>query len=212
MHGKGEFAKIKGITCNISFEIANIRNILPRLPDSNGLIVVKLKRELKYRGYVYFESARSNVIYQALNYLKTHNKYYEDISISEGLSSKEMINFSGINKHKDVTSEYGSVKDPLSIHRTGSNETTLVSEIPSIINDKNVIIARGQGKKRVSILNDEFCEEQAFPYLLHKGIFGYKAPGDIPISPAWYFNQKFLNFNQNFASDADYTFSCQICI
>ena len=55
------------------------------------------------------------------------------------------------------------------MQRTGSNEAALVSEIPSIINDKNVIIAPGQEKKPVSILNDEFCEEQAFPYLLPKG-------------------------------------------
>ena len=92
------------------------------------------------------------------------------------------------------------------MQRTGSNETALVSEIPSIINDKNVIIAPGQEKKPVSILNDEFCEEQAFPYLLPKGKFGYKAPRDIPISPARYFNQRLLNFNQYFASDADYIF------
>ena len=46
------------------------------------------------------------------------------------------------------------------MHRTGSNETDLVSEIASIINDENVIIAPGQEKKTVSILNDEFCEKQ----------------------------------------------------
>ena len=68
IHGKGEFAKI---------------NILPSPADSNGLIVVKLKRALKCRGYVYFEEVRPNFIHQALNYLKTHNKFYEDISISE---------------------------------------------------------------------------------------------------------------------------------
>ena len=179
--------------------------------------MVKLKRDLKYRGYVYFEPVRPNVIYQALNYLKTHNKFYEDISISAGLSGKEMINFSGIDKHQDITksihtrvisneTEYCSVEDPLSMQRTGSNETALVSEIPSIINDKNVIIAPGQEKKPVSILNDEFCEEQAFPYLLPKDKFDYKAPRDIPISPARYFNQRLLNFNQYFASDADYIF------
>ena len=70
--------------------------------DSNGLIVVKLKSDLKYRGYVHFEPVRANVIYQALNYLKTHNKFYKDISISESLSSKEMINFSSIDQHQDV--------------------------------------------------------------------------------------------------------------
>ena len=54
MHGKGEFAKIKGSICNIPIETANICNILPRPADSNGLIVVKLKQDLKYRVHVYF--------------------------------------------------------------------------------------------------------------------------------------------------------------
>ena len=88
-----ENSKIKGSICNIPIESANICNILPRPPDSNGLIVVKLKRELKDRGYVYFETVRPNVIYQVLNYLKTHNKFYNDISISVGLSSKKNDEF-----------------------------------------------------------------------------------------------------------------------
>ena len=41
MHGKGESAKIKGSICNILIEAANICNILPRLPNSTGLILVK---------------------------------------------------------------------------------------------------------------------------------------------------------------------------
>ena len=52
--------------------------------------------------------------------------------------------------------EYGSVEDPLSMHRTGPNETTLPSEIPYTINDENVIMAPRKGKKSVSILSDEF--------------------------------------------------------
>ena len=54
MHGKGEFAKIKGSICNIPIETAIICNILPRPADSNGLIGVKLRRDLKYRVHVYF--------------------------------------------------------------------------------------------------------------------------------------------------------------
>ena len=53
-------------------------------------------------------------------------------------------------------------------------------------------------------MGDEFCEEQTFSYLLPKGKSGYSVPQGIPISPAWYFNHRLLNFNQHFASDADY--------
>ena len=60
----------------------------------------------------------------------------------------------------------------------------MISEIPNIIIEENFIIAPGQEKTPVSILGDEFCEEQAFPYLLHKSKFGYSVLRDIPISPA----------------------------
>lgn len=67
------------------------------------------------------------------------------------------------------------------MHQTAaSNETSLISEMPYIINNENIIIILGQGKKLVSVLSDELCEEQAFSYSLSKGKFGYKAPRDIP--------------------------------
>ena len=63
------------------------------------------------------------------------------------------------------TSETGFalVEDPLNMYRTASNETTLVSEIPNMINEKNAIIVPGQGEKPVSILGNKFFEEQASP-------------------------------------------------
>ena len=63
MHAKREFAKIKGSICNIPIEVANIRKIFRRPADSNGLIMVKWKQDLKYRGYVYFDPISLNLIY-----------------------------------------------------------------------------------------------------------------------------------------------------
>ena len=64
-----------------------------------------------------------------------------------------------------------------------------------------------QGKEKpVSILSDEFSEEEVFLYLLPRGKFGYNLSRDIPINPARYFNQRLLIFNQYFASDADYIY------
>ena len=94
MHGKGEFSKIKGTICNALFESADICNVLRRPANSKGLIAVKIKWDLKYRGYVYFESVRPFVIYQALDYLRSHNKFYKQISISNALLSNELLRFS----------------------------------------------------------------------------------------------------------------------
>ena len=171
MPGKGEFFKIKRGICNIPIEAGNIYNILPRPAVSNGLIVVKLKRDLKYRGHVYFEPVRPDIVYQALTCLKCYDKFYEDKSIAKGISSKDMFNFSDIVEiqgqsecvtEKNVSdgkimtenindrskTEFSSVEDPLNMHRTKSNEKTVVSQMPNIINEKNVIIATEQGNKK----------------------------------------------------------------
>ena len=67
----------------------------------------------------------------------------------------------------------------------------------------NEIMAQGQGKTPVSVLNDVHCEELAFPYLFPTGKFGYKVKREMTLSPVKNFNQQFLNFRQSFASDAD---------
>ena len=48
-------------------------------------------------------------------------------------------------------------EDLLCMQRTGSNKLQFFSEIPYIINYKNIIKIKGQGKNS-SILSDEFCE------------------------------------------------------
>ena len=99
---------------------------------------------------------------------------------------------------------YESVDAPLNVHKAVGYETTLVLEIPRIIEDDNVIMAPDQAKTPVSVLNDAHCEELAYPYLFPRGKFGYKESLERKV---WlYFNQRLLNFRQSFASDADYIF------
>ena len=93
---KGKFSKISRSICNILIEVSNIYNIWPKPTVSNGLVVVKLKQDLKYRDRAYFEPVCPYVIYQTLTYLEGHNKFYKDISIKKGLSSEDMFNFSDI--------------------------------------------------------------------------------------------------------------------
>ena len=64
--------------------------------------------------------------------------------IFDGTEISESIN--------DTETEYASVEDPLTMHRTVTNKATYIFEIPSVlINEKNVIIAPGQRKKPASI-------------------------------------------------------------
>lgn len=90
------------------------------------------------------------------------------------------------------------------MYRTASNNATLVSQIPNIITDENLMIAPGQGKTQISILSDEFCEENAFFSFLPRDKFSYNAPRNTLITPSRYHNQMLLKFDKYFASDADY--------
>ena len=139
--------------------------------------LVKLKRDLTYKGYVYFQPVLPHIIYQVLAYLEWHNKFFGDISIAKYLSSQDMSRFSDIGEPQEekqsVTEknfqmkkkwvkiwynaeiDYTSVENPLNIHRSAWNETILVSKILNIINEENVIIPPGQGQKPVLILSDE---------------------------------------------------------
>ena len=59
---KGQSPKIRGAICNVPIDTIDISNTLPRQAGSNGLVIVKLKRKLEYRGHLYFESVRPYVL------------------------------------------------------------------------------------------------------------------------------------------------------
>ena len=92
MYGKGEFSKIKG-NINVPVDTENICNLLSRSCDSNDLIIVKLKRHTNYREHAFIEPVWPSIIYETLEYLKTHT-FFEDIIVSLGLNSNEIFQFS----------------------------------------------------------------------------------------------------------------------
>ena len=79
---KGQSPKLKGALCNVPIDVVDVCKTLPRPAGSNGIVIVKLKRKLQYRGHVYFESARPNFITRLLQYLNLNNSLYQDIEIN----------------------------------------------------------------------------------------------------------------------------------
>ena len=64
---------------------------------------------------------------------------------------------------------------PLFEFSSPSMKTTFVSEIPSACEmEEGILVATGEGKKQVSILNNNFCEEPDHPHLFPTGQYGYK--------------------------------------
>ena len=77
---------------------------------------------------------------------------------TESVTENDISDGKEMNKNNNENTseaEYASVKDPLNMNRTATNETNLISDIPNIINEENVIIAPDQGKTPVSILGNE---------------------------------------------------------
>ena len=78
---KGQFPKLKEALCNIQLEHVDVSSLLPRTADSYGLVIVKLKKKLEYKGHVLFEPVQTRFIVDLLSYLKRVNYLYKDITI-----------------------------------------------------------------------------------------------------------------------------------
>ena len=162
--------------------------------NSTGLIIVKLKRQMKYRGYVFFEPVRPSMIYEPLEHLKTHNMFYEGIIISLGLTSDEILDFSNLSVTQSISGtledeNFEEAEDPGNLHQIATNESSLTSEVPHLVDENKIILAPGQNKTPLSIFSYDHYEELAFPHLFPDGIFGYRVELEVPLSPVKYFNQ-----------------------
>ena len=84
--------KIKVSICIIPVSEVDINcNMLPRPTDSNGLIIVKLKSKLEYKGHVVFEAIRPDVVTQFLEILRSHNDLYSDTEINPAKIPVDML-------------------------------------------------------------------------------------------------------------------------
>ena len=173
--------------------------MLPTPAESNGLIIVKFKRKIEYKGHVVFEAVRPDAVIQFLEFLRSHNDLYSDIEINPANIAVNILGLQRFKTEEDtiyskllkcldepmevqLESSLGeeTLDDPLSRFRTLSMETTFASEKPSACEmEEGVIFAPGEGRKPVSILNDKFCEELSHPHLLLTGQYGYKVEGNF---------------------------------
>ena len=154
---KGQTPKLKGSICNVPIDTNDVTNVLLRGDDSNGIIMIKLKRKLSFRGHVYFEAVSPDLVNLELTYLKYNNHLYSDIVIdvsqipSALLSLTEPVDNSYQDVY-DVGSQIDERENPLDAHRLDAHETTLISNMPQ---SEELTIAPGEGKQPMSIVNDQ---------------------------------------------------------
>ena len=214
---KGQQPKIKGAICNIPVQVNSVTNCLPRQTD-NEILFVRLKRKLIFNGHVYFESVCPHFVEAALNYLKLFNPFHSDVLINLENINKDLLCLNDVEamvQHDEFILSIDKENDnnleeenPLNNDRVNSAEMCVVPNIYNS-NSNTLEISPGENNSPLSFFNDEFCEEQAFPFLFPKGKLGHKTERSIPLSPVKYFNQRLLNFSQRFSSCTDYIFFAQ---
>ena len=79
---KGQQRKIKGAICNVPVNCEIVCKSLPRPSEQSGVILLKLKRKLKYSGHQYCESVRPESLRRALKFLKEKNHLYQNVEIN----------------------------------------------------------------------------------------------------------------------------------
>ena len=91
--GKGQYPKIKGAICNIPVNVSDVVDVLPRSSHSSGILLVKLKKKIEFKGHVYFEPVSPEKVHSALLYLKVNNPLYKDVVINMDTIPQELLNF-----------------------------------------------------------------------------------------------------------------------
>ena len=125
---KGQQRKIKGAICNVPVQCDETCSILPRPPERSGIILLKLKRKLQFRGHVYFEAVRPEIVISALNWLKVNNPLYKKIEIN---CTNFGIDFTNTPENEDNDNSLGDNSS------TNNFDNTSGKSINSDISPKN---------------------------------------------------------------------------
>jgi cobalamin biosynthesis protein CobT len=243
---------------NVPITAEKVCNSLPRTPSNAGIIAVKLKRKLNYKGYMCYKNIRPNAVKEALAKLKMTNKFYSQVEENEqwedqcsaedadtwqtlvgksdvGDQTEELdqdqntnIETSGDEGQGDtaelqtkeesqgestasepVSDQEDEEEDPVAQLRGIKFDSCVQPNDPALETEGVFSIAPGEGKRPISIMTDENCEEQSFPQLFPTGEFGFNVKRNVKLSPKKYFIGHLLNRDPRFAQNVEYLFFAQ---
>ena len=108
---------------------------LPRPTGSNGLIIIKLKRKLEYKGHVAFEAVRPDVMIQFLQLLRSHNDLYLDIEINPANIPVDILGLQRFKTEEDTiySKLLKCLNEPIEVQLESSlGEETLHDPFPNL--------------------------------------------------------------------------------
>ena len=59
---KGQQKKVLGAICNVPVNFDQTCKVLPRPPERSGIVMLKLKRKLEFRGHDYFQALHPQLL------------------------------------------------------------------------------------------------------------------------------------------------------
>ncbi|XP_062614313.1 uncharacterized protein LOC134276047 [Saccostrea cucullata] len=179
---------------------------LPMKPGEDLLLRVKLKRKLNYKGYIEYQFVDPKHIFNALNFLKRKNQWYEDVAID--------TNWKGNCNDFQEMSESDSLLDDDDDRQYIATDTCLQpvdigQEVLDHYFDDIYDISPGEGNNPVRMLQEEGNEAKTFPFLFPSGRFSWNDNREIRITLSRYFNNRLMNTDGRFAKDSSYIFFSQ---
>jgi hypothetical protein len=233
---RGKQSGLKGTVVNIPIDHKAVCNSLPATPRQAGIIPLKLKRRIQYKGYEMFQFIRPNKVKEALHWLQKNNELYQTKDVYENKDWEQsckqedatlwteltMDDSADIPSTRQSTHSHNSSEqtnrdsqvdcyddDPLCRLRGVKYDTCIQPVHPELDVDKVVNLAPGENQHPINILMDEKFEEMAFPHLLPYGKFGWKHNRKVPLTAKKYFQKRLLDASGQFAQDIEYLFVAQ---
>ena len=228
---------IKGAVVNVPAQLDTIVKTLPRMPTDCGLVPVKLKKKLEYKGHSLYQSIRPQAVLRALQCLKESNPLYKDVHLDKDwltkceeeedeelctalIEAEQQIsrNISDSDEPEDECAEESKESSEKTSDNSEDSEdklrgipyNTCLQPADEIPGNHVFCFAPGEGERPVSLLTDNQCEVLAFPSIFPTGKFGhFDQTRPVSVSCRKYFNQQLLNVDRRCASNVEFLFFAQ---
>ena len=135
---KGQQRKIKEAICNVPVEWDKTCQTLPRPPERSGIIFLKLKRKLQFRGHVYYQAVRPEIVLNALNWLKAHNELYKTVTIDIDRIDRNLTTLE-VSSIRECTTSTSTDVEQLMNEQDISTDENITEQINKPKNEKPVI-------------------------------------------------------------------------
>lgn len=143
-------------------------------------------------------------IFEALDYLKNNNQWYEKITVNKDWSDDKTFDEELLDKHENADEGQQCIATDTCLQPVDIAQEVLDHYFDDIYN-----IAPGEGNNPVKMLQEPGNEAKTFPYLFPTGKFSWNNERDTRITLSRYFNNRLMNTDDRFAKDSNYIFFSQ---